>query len=609
MKHFIRLLSHTFVFCILALSTINAAGMAFDKPVLKIGLLDFESETSYSTTRDNIQAQIVRYLQSVFPDHAIEPRFLTTPQLIAAIDDNTVDIFLASSGLYVEMQSHGVRDVGTLISADYPDPNHVVAGAMIVKRDRSELQTLADLQHKRAVSTHPLNFMTYQLNMGEIAARGYNPDKFFAHTSFTNNSPYEVLKAVLEGHEDVGLLRHCMLENLSERFPEFQGQFRVVNVESDQSVCLASTSLYPGWTMAVTAKTSPEVTRRLVKGLLSMPLTSLGRPYAWSVATDYAAVNTVLRNLRIGPYAYLREWTVKEAFNQLWPLLCFGFGLLLAGLYHFLNVRRLVIRRTAELEVALRKEREADNRAMEIMGRLEVLQRVSAIGQMSSMLVHELGQPLLAMSCALRGMETLYERNKASFNNEHDNQNMLNCLKTLKRQHQRTSEIILRVRNYAKSGGNRNKRINLCEVATEMLDDLRIARKLDAINLSLKVPKHDIFVTGNKVELGLVVYNLVKNAAEELKSSSKLPELSITIDAAPEGMVRFEVVNNGRPLNAETVELLQEPLYSTKAKGLGLGIMITRTIVEAHRGRIRFTSRAEGGLQVEVLLPVAAHAK
>lgn len=310
---------------LLSLALALGAAHAASPTTVRIGLLNFESETSYLSRRDNVQQTMVEYLQKQIPELRIEPHYYTTEELTRAIERREVEFFLGSSGFYVTMLQKGVRDVATLISPNFPDPNQVVAGAIFVRADRKDLTDLASLEDKTAVSTHPLNFMTYQINLGEIAKAGYDPDRFFRETIFTNNRPVEVMRAVLEGRADVGFLRACMVEGISERHPEFQGKFRFINRRSgpreERLGCRYSTSAYPGWTMAVVPHTPAAITHRVALALLSMKPDETPAGYSWSLATNFEDINKLFRTLRVGPYEYLRHWTVRRVFEEFWPVL------------------------------------------------------------------------------------------------------------------------------------------------------------------------------------------------------------------------------------------------------------------------------------------------
>ena len=83
--------------------------------------------------------------------------------------------------------------------------------------------------------------------------------------------------------------------------------------------CRYSTDMYPGWTFAVTSHTPPILTRHVATALLSLDPKSTPSGFEVSFATDYARVNDLLKTLRIGSYAYLREWTLRGFLKVSWP--------------------------------------------------------------------------------------------------------------------------------------------------------------------------------------------------------------------------------------------------------------------------------------------------
>lgn len=573
--------------------------------VIRIGLLDFESKTSYFITRDKVQKDLVDYLQRRFPHHKVQARYYTSAELANAVKRSEVEFFLASSGFYVSMLPYGVRDVGTLVSTDFPDPNYVVAGTMFVRSEQNALSTLKSIRRLRAVSTHPMNFMTYQINLGEIALNGYDPDKFFASVEFTNNDPKAVIDRVLSGQADVGLLRHCMLEAITVENPEIEGKLKVVNrQQSVPSPCMASTQLYPGWTMAVTPHTPPQIARDLANSLLEMRPEDTSSGYTWSLATDFKRVNTVLKLLRVGPYSYLREQTLKDFIVRVWPYIGFFVGLWVAGIIHLLRVKKLVIRRTQQLSDTMQREREANARAQQIAARLDLMQRISTITQLSSIFAHELGQPLSAMRYSVRGLQTLFSRLSPEAQSPAQAKSMGNCIEILQKQLVRCAEIIDRVRSYAKQNGGREDAVNLCEVVQETVRDLQQARTAPEW-LELNVPPYPLVVEGNAVELKLLVLNLIKNACEEIANDANKPLLRVRLTLNEQNaQAELTVENSGRKLSQEEVRRLKEPFKTSKSKGLGLGIMIISSIAEAHRAQIDFSPREDGGLCVTFAIDI-----
>lgn len=586
----------------LLLSLVLALGAAHaaQPTTVRIGLLNFESETSYLSRRDNVQRTMMAYLQEKIPELRIEPHYYTTQELTRAIERREVEFFLGSSGFYVSMIPKSVRDVATLISPNFPDPNQVVAGAIFVRADRKDLTDLASLEDKTAVSTHPLNFMTYQINLGEIAKAGYDPDRFFHETLFTNNRPVEVMRAVLEGRADVGFLRACMVEGISARNPEFQGKFRFINrrlgPREERLGCRYSTDAYPGWTMAVVPHTPPAITHRVALALLSMKPEETPAGYSWSLATNFEDINNLFRTLRIGPYEYLRHWTVKRIFEQFWPALLFLLGVFLTWVLHWWRVEKLVVRRTRELEAALVRERETEENARRLTGRLEALQRTRTVEQLSSIFAHDLGQPLSAMRYALRGLETLLRRAKSGDAREGDETRIQECIKTLRSQLERSADMIERVRSYAKRRDGRENPVDLKAVAQEVARELGQS-KSSRTQVTLDLPEEAAVVEGNNLELFLLLLNLLKNAQRATEEAKVDAPVRVRLIKTPE-KIRLTVENDGRMLSDEEVAKLGTPFSTTSEEGLGLGLVIVQSIAEAHRAKLFYRARETGGLLV-----------
>lgn len=586
----------------LLLSLVLALGAAHaaQPTTVRIGLLNFESETSYLSRRDNVQRTMMAYLQEKIPELRIEPHYYTTQELTRAIERREVEFFMGSSGFYVTMLQKGVRDVATLISPNFPDPNQVTAGAIFVRADRKDLTDIASLEDKTVVSTHPLNFMTYQINLGEVAKAGYDPDRFFHETLFTNNRPVEVMRAVLEGRADVGFLRACMVEGISARNPEFQGKFRFINrrpgPREERLGCRYSTDAYPGWTMAVVPHTPPAITHRVALALLSMKPEETPAGYSWSLATNFEDINNLFRTLRIGPYEYLRHWTVKRIFEQFWPALLFLLGVFLTWVLHWWRVEKLVVRRTRELEASLVREREIEENARKLTGRLEALQRTRTVEQLSSIFAHDLGQPLSAMRYALRGLETLLRRAKSGEAREGDDERIAECLKTLRAQLGRSADMIERVRSYAKRRDGRENPVDLKTVAQEVARELGQS-KSSRTAVTLDLPEEKAVVVGNNLELFLLLLNLLKNAQRATEEAGATTPVRVRLFRTAE-KIRLTVENDGRLLSEEEVARLGTPFSTTSEDGLGLGLVIVQSIAEAHRAKLFYRARETGGLLV-----------
>lgn len=591
---------------------------------VRVGILQFEQESSYGPTLDNIQGDLIGYLKRATKGlDIVAVPYDSSARLKAAVARHEVEFFLASSGLYVELQRYGVRDIGTLVLAQMPDPNQCVAGVLVARADRSDITDLASLKGKRAVSTDPANFMTFQTNMGEVAKAGFDPEGFFSSVEFTQNRPKAVIEAVVNGRADVGLLRACMPEALVEKYPAWKGKLKVVNQQETPAGkrlgCAFSTELFPGWTVAVSNHTPAVITRHLATALLALSPEDTQGGYTISYATDFERVNEVFKRLKIGPYAYLRDWTVERVVTTYWPVLMLVLAGLLLWALHAWRLERLVVRRTAALAEALRREKEASDLARTTNEKLTRLERVGMIGKLSSVFAHEFVQPLSAMRYSARSLAKLMAREPV------DKPLADRCLKELTEQLKLATSIIERVRSYAKEGADRSKPVDLAALVLDVRREMTESRRLkrDVAVRYVTPPDNRLLVAGDGVELRVLLMNLFKNAEEALSAAGLSDPIDVTIgrlegketretkeakaanDAqAPEGAVLRLVVQNGgaRLTDAQLAELA-EPLATTKERGLGLGLLLCKSIAEVHRASIRFEAPEDGGVRVTVDFP------
>lgn len=558
-----------------------------ETPTVKLGFLDFEREASYSGRIDNVQRSLTEYLRSTYPHTRIEVVRLSSKALREAVQFNDVDYFLASSGFFVEMMRLGARDLGTLVSKDFPNPNACVAGVMVVRRKENKRVTIADLFGLRAVSTNPLNFMSYVSNLGSIAAAGYDPDRFFTRIDFTNDNTEQVLLDVASGRADVGLLRACTYEAILARRPDLRDAFSVVDPPHTDELsfaCARSTTLYPGWTFAASPGVSPELTRQMTKRLLDIQPGDLISDYTVSVTTDYGKVETLFKKLKRGPYEHLRHWTLRRIWELLWPIILFCGGLLTAWIIHWIRLEHIVKTRTSALQQA---HTEADTMKL----RLEKLQRIGIVNQLSSIFAHDIAQPMAAMDYWLHSMTTLIKRGNP------DPELITTCLESLRIEQRNAAKILDQVRLYAKRDVHRDVRHSLNAIAKNVVNELQ---RSHVDNNLIKIKEsNNVFAFCDEIEIKIVLINLLRNAIEATKQPSDPIVVTIGITQLQEAFLRVE--NPGDHMSEEEFQRLNHPLDSQKAHGLGLGIQICRTIAEAHAARLQFIRRPQGGLSVDFI--------
>lgn len=562
---------------------------------VRLGVMSFRGQNGFTThiaDEDRLLAQVPQWIATHVPGIRLETRYYRMNDLMRAVEAKDVDVFLGSSGLFWQMKHTGARDLATIVSAQTPDPNEGVAGVIFVRKDRSDLNTLEDLKGKTASMGLDNMFLATQLSMAAIAKDGFDPRHFFSYVNHYDLPVPKAIEDVVNGTIDVGILRACVLES---EFPDWKNHLKIINAQTSGTFhCARSTDAYPNWTMAAVSGFDPELSRALAVALLTMPPTDSG-DYHWSLATDFEHVDNVSRLLKTDGYAYLNEWTFTRLWQEYREILIFVLILIAGFLVHVWRVEKLVDRRTSELRAEMKRREASEASLREFEQRLETTRKMSIVSEMSSVIAHEIRQPLASVQYLADGIRVLLRRGAS------DTDKMQRGADGICRQVDRINAVVDRVRTYAKEEQKRDEIIDFSALVTRVVDKLRERMPIPpTANLVA-----DLTVKGDSLELELAVANLLKNAREAAGDTGQ-----VSVDLNREGYsVVLTIENSGKILTKEDFKRLTHPLASGKKSGLGLGLPIVRSITEAHRGNLTLIPRPLGGVIAILKLPLLESSK
>lgn len=239
----------------------------------------------------------------------------------------------------------------------------------------------------------------------------------------------------------------------------------------------------------------------------------------------------------------------------------------------------------------LTERQQTEARLQELQSELVHVSRLMAMGEMASSLAHELNQPLSAIANYLQGSNQLLDQNEAG-----NIPRVREALNKAADQALRAGEIIRRLREFVARGETDMKVESVSKLLEEASALALVGARQQAIQLRIRVDANADLVFADRVQVQQVILNLIRNAVEAMvEAASARRELLITTAPLDEDMLEIVIADTGPGISPAISAELFQPFVTTKSQGMGIGLSISRTIVEAHGGRISAESNPEGG--------------
>ena len=246
------------------------------------------------------------------------------------------------------------------------------------------------------------------------------------------------------------------------------------------------------------------------------------------------------------------------------------------------------------------RRREADEEILRQRSELAHASRLSVVGELTASIAHELNQPLGAILSYAEAAELL-AADKPGL--DHVRQ----ILAEIRNEDLRASDVIQRVRSLAHKGTLERLPVNLNQLVEEVLQLVRLDAARREIDLEVQVPADMPRVRGDRVQLQQVILNLILNAMEAMSviGTGRRVLLRMTRD---DPAVQIAVIDAGPGIDPAILPRLFHSFFTTKKEGMGLGLSIARSIIEAHDGRIWAENNPGGGAAFRILLPTTTPA-
>jgi two-component system sensor kinase FixL len=237
----------------------------------------------------------------------------------------------------------------------------------------------------------------------------------------------------------------------------------------------------------------------------------------------------------------------------------------------------------------LTERQDTQRRLQDLQSELIHMSRFGAMGEMASTLAHELNQPLTAVVSYLNGCRRLLGATPT----KHDVM-LREAIDRAADQALRAGQIIRRMRLFVARGESERQVENLVKLIEEASALALVGVREAGVRVDFRFDPRVSFVLADKIQVQQVILNLVRNAIEAMQETPRR-ELTISTAEQPDGMAEISVADTGPGIAPEIAAQLFQPFVTTKPNGMGVGLSISRTIIEAHGGRLWAEPNPKGG--------------
>jgi two-component system, LuxR family, sensor kinase FixL len=226
---------------------------------------------------------------------------------------------------------------------------------------------------------------------------------------------------------------------------------------------------------------------------------------------------------------------------------------------------------------------EINRRAQEHQSHLAHVSRLNTMGEMATGIAHELNQPLTAILNYSNGSIRLIQKRDDAGSELED------AIKNIGKDARRAADIIKRLREFIKRGEHRPERFLLRSCIEPAVELLRPRLIQHGIEVSLEYAADVSDIVADRIQIEQVLVNLLLNAIDALQNMGHgSRNITVHVDRAESGGISVAVSDSGEALHRSVAEHLFDPFFTTKTEGMGMGLSISRSIVEAHGGTIEY---------------------
>lgn len=541
---------------------------------IHLGILN----TSGNEAENVLYAETASVLKDKLKPRNVEVSTYDLPGLEKAIAAGKLDFFISNPGFYVS--SRQKLDTTALASQSnqfFSRPDRALGSVFVVPQQNNNNFSLRDLKGKSVCAVAPNAYGGLYIALGELNRRGFDPDKFFSSVHYSGYPMPKVLEDLKGGKCEAAIVRTCLLEELSSSGQIKSNEFRVIEPmpTSSNEYCIRPSELYPGWVFAATKNSSEALRKETTKILFSLPAVQGNE---WSVPRNFAELDNLYKNLKVGHYEYLRNWDWKEFIRNYWSFILIVFVVMIAVFLHNLIFKQQVERRTERLRQTMKEKLAEHQAAVNANRHLHDMEKINLVGMLSSMIAHELRQPLTVIRNYAEGLKEI------AHSPDYDTKVLDEALKVVDEQSIRASSIIEHMRGLIKGKESKVRDVDLNSFVPTVIDTYKeLGGKYEIKFVTSAATPTTVQIDPTQFEI--VLLNLLNNASEAITQQETKPVITVGI-SCENGEAAVSVRNEGFLEHKEAFDNLFAVKSSTKANGLGLGLAIAARVIERWGGQL-----------------------
>ena len=563
-----------------------------------------------------VDAQIDPYMQRTYfkatidaidktvrdADKFLVLKFLDRETISAMLADGEIDFLISESDFYASLAFEDkIKAIAMLWRAQAKSPSYSAASTIVVNAENEKIYTLTDIAtgSYRVAATSSDSFAGFTIAKEPFAEKNLSWQAAFKNIVFTSNrNPLEVLHAVTTGNADVGIVPACFIEQVMIRNQAHLSDYRVINPQPvTEMACQHSTNAYPSLMVSYRNGVDSNYILDMTNALLGLKL-----PFGttWSMPENTLELYDLMYHLRIGPYNNVTYSAIYRTFSENRTIFITAIFLIVAGFFYNLIISVEVASRTKALKRALAEKDRISKQQEQTNEYISRLERTGIVGQMSSMIAHELKQPLATVSNYSRGLLRRIERGSA------DKDTIVKVLKEIEYHTERANDIVDHVRSYAKPHKVKREEHDLRDIVAKTVATFEKSGRT-TVPVIVEGERHAL-VEADDWEIELALLNLLKNSADaftEIHPAMRDEDedvIRIRIEDH-EDMWWIRVIDNAKLVDESFTEQFFQKLETTKSHGLGLGLSIVSSLAERHAGRVWAEPNPGRGVIVTIELP------